>query len=658
MFSKYLLPNRFNLIVNRHLKLTRINQNDFSTTQPFLINLKDDTDNTSVVQIKKVLKSNNINCQDGITNIKTSCPVCEKSENQSRDIYINKTTGYFLCPSCQYGGKFGLIEKFFLQSRSSQKVNELKTYQKIFNNSKEQAVKDQLNYKSYLDNYHEVTDENVDDIFVKFGINDRIPKSSLKNLNTRYCSDTNKLFVPLLDILGQCVGYKTVEIDSNGEWKESCIPDSNCSGLVLYNNLKAVKIKEKDSQQSAIIVLNILDLLALTTTRINSTFICLPYGLKFLPQECLPILDQFNELVLWFNYNTAGWDIARNFAKKLDEKRCKFVRPTLTQPTPYKALECNIDIKGIYSKSQPILHKAITTFSSLRQDVLSDLQNIDKVQGVKWKRYPALNKYLKGHRKGELTILTGPTGSGKTTFMSDYSLDLAIQGVSTLWGSFEIRNTRLATTLLRQYAGKPLLDSITEDNLLEFENFADQFEALPIYFMTFHGEQQVKVVMEAIEHAQYVHDINHVIIDNVQFMMGMGDDSKHIDRFYKQDVIIAAFRTFATKKNCHVTLVIHPRKEKDSDDLTTSSIFGGAKATQEADNVLIIQDKRLTSVRGKKYLQIAKNRYSGDLGIMPLEFDKQSLSYAQKPKKKTEQPESSSDQSNEVLKENAQFPNM
>jgi twinkle protein len=67
--------------------------------------------------------------------------------------------------------------------------------------------------------------------------------------------------------------------------------------------------------------------------------------------------------------------------------------------------------------------------------------------------------------------------------------------------------------------------------------------------------------------------------------------------------------------------------------LTTSSIFGSAKATQEADNVLIIQDKRLTSLRGKKYLQVAKNRYSGDLGIMPLDFDKLGLSYAQKKKK-------------------------
>jgi twinkle protein len=41
------------------------------------------------------------------------------------------------------------------------------------------------------------------------------------------------------------------------------------------------------------------------------------------------------------------------------------------------------------------------------------------------------------------------------------------------------------------------------------------------------------------------------------------------------------------------------------------------------------------------FLQIAKNRYSGDLGIMPLDFDKESLSYAQKSKKKPEATEGS-----------------
>ena len=47
-------------------------------------------------------------------------------------------------------------------------------------------------------------------------------------------------------------------------------------------------------------------------------------------------------------------------------------------------------------------------------------------------------------------------------------------------------------------------------------------------------------------------------------------------------------RRFATAHNCHVTLVIHPRKESE-ESLSANSIFGGAKATQEADNVILIQ---------------------------------------------------------------------
>ena len=65
-----------------------------------------------------------------------------------------------------------------------------------------------------------------------------------------------------------------------------------------------------------------------------------------------------------------------------------------------------------------------------------------------------------------------------------------------------------------------------------------------------------------MSHAVYVHDIAHVIVDNLQFMLGVdaSPTSTAIDRFYRQDVVISAFRKFASVMNCHVTLVIHPRK--------------------------------------------------------------------------------------------------
>lgn len=57
----------------------------------------------------------------------------------------------------------------------------------------------------------------------------------------------------------------------------------------------------------------------------------------------------------------------------------------------------------------------------------------------------------------------------------------------------------------------------------------------------------------------------------------------------EQDLALDKFRKFATDHNVHITLVIHPRKEDEGHKLTTSSIFGSAKATQEADLVVILQ---------------------------------------------------------------------
>lgn len=50
-----------------------------------------------------------------------------------------------------------------------------------------------------------------------------------------------------------------------------------------------------------------------------------------------------------------------------------------------------------------------------------------------------------------------------------------------------------------------------------------------------------------------------------------------VSRFAVQDHIISAFRKFATSSSCHVTLIIHPRKEEDDRELQTASIFGSAK---------------------------------------------------------------------------------
>ena len=314
-------------------------------------------------------------------------------------------------------------------------------------------------------------------------------------------------------------------------------------------------------------------------------------------------------------------ETARNLAKKIGDKHCRVV--SNEYPSAMEAVMKKMDVNEILESAARQHHQYITSFDTLRHDVFLEFLQADQMEGVKWTRFDKLNETLKGFRRGEMTVITGRTGSGKTTFMSEYSIDLCQQGVSTLWGSFEVQNVRLVRTMMKQFS---LVD--LDNNLREFDKVAERFSQLPMYFTTFHGTNEVEKVLDAMAHAVYVHDIAHVIIDNIQFMVGSG--SGNIDRFTKQDQCVEMFRKFATLHNVHVTLVIHPRKDQE-EKLTIHSIFGGGKATQEADNVMLLQteETELPEVK-RKHLEIVKNRYSGDLGIVPLYFTKSVLSLSKK----------------------------
>ena len=58
---------------------------------------------------------------------------------------------------------------------------------------------------------------------------------------------------------------------------------------------------------------------------------------------------------------------------------------------------------------------------------MREVRNPGLISGTPFRWLPSLQSILKGLRLGEMTILTGPTGSGKTTALSQISLDLCDQ---------------------------------------------------------------------------------------------------------------------------------------------------------------------------------------------------------------------------------------
>jgi twinkle protein len=86
----------------------------------------------------------------------------------------------------------------------------------------------------------------------------------------------------------------------------------------------------------------------------------------------------------------------------------------------------------------------------------------------------------------------------------------------------------------------------------------------------------------------------------------------HVDRRRVSFGVFIVISISAFSMPCSFFLIV---LQEDAEELSTSSIFGGAKASQEADNILILQDKRLTDPSSRrKYIQVRKQFFQPSFG--------------------------------------------
>ncbi|KAG8135700.1 hypothetical protein E2320_008706 [Naja naja] len=556
----------------------------------------------SVTEIRQYLKTQKIPFHDGYSCIHVpSIFVGDKQQlRHSYSLFIDKTTGQFICTATLVEGNW---QDFQANVELQDKGLTLSDRHSI-NEQNDQTGEDAKHiWDRALPLWQLLDEQETKDVKAMFGISS-VSNTTLKHFGVRFLRTAQALVFPWFSPSGTSLkGLKLLRVEHQGDrvhHVENMLPRPNA-----YHNLFGLPlISRRDTE----VVLTGRELDALVLHQVTGLpTLALPRGISCLPPALLPYLEQFKRITLWLGEDLRSWESAKHFARKLNPKRCYLVRPSDQQLRPLEAFSSGMNLTKILRSALPAGHKSIISFCQLREEVYGELVNVDQVAGVKWVR---------------------PTGSGKTTFISEYALDLCMQGVNTLWGSFEIHNVRLAKIMLTQFAMEKL-----DEQLEKYDEWADKFEDLPLHFMTFYGQQNIKTVIDTMLHAVYMYDITHVVIDNLQFMMGQ--EQLSVDRLALQDYIVGTFRKFATDNNCHVTLIIHPRKEDEERELQTSSIFGSAKASQEADNVLILQDRKLTTGPGRRYLQVSKNRFDGDVGIFPLEFSKTCLTFSNPVKSKT-----------------------
>lgn len=233
----------------------------------------------------------------------------------------------------------------------------------------------------------------------------KISNATLKKFGVRLFKPTRSLVFPWFGGPDSSLkGMKLLSAQSTDTerviYNEATVPKCNS----YYNLFGLHLVSRMDSE--VVLTGQELDTLAVSqATGLPS--VALPRGVSCLPPILLPYLEQFKRVTLWLGGDIRSWEASKIFSRKLGLRRCMLVRPGEYRPCPVESLAQGKNFSHILKTSIPAAHKSIVSFKQLREDVYGELMNTDQVAGVKWTRFLELNRILKGHRKGELTVFTG-----------------------------------------------------------------------------------------------------------------------------------------------------------------------------------------------------------------------------------------------------------
>ncbi|KAF2352753.1 P-loop containing nucleoside triphosphate hydrolase [Trinorchestia longiramus] len=547
---------------------------------------------------------------------------CESSAQHHKDIYIDKQSGYYVCPWCCDAGTWEELCRVLDMKQDSLSVQEL---------------------HSFLHSMLPLSDEFLTSL--KTSPCKHLSEAVLRQYGCRSSDDGSRLVVPVYwpvsatspncesSTFLEPVGYFSISLlQETPQIVSRFIKNRLCA----WSSLMVVSLSSTTLSSPAptemIVVSSMLDALHLAQLDMPCVVLggapgdwedvgTLPLAHPHRSTDCINVWGlppSVKTVLVWLRQ---GGVVPYLFYKFVSDAHIACDIVSSWNETPLHQLQKHEIQARLLSRERLRPNASVLAVADLRDQIYHRLKHPCEVRGVPWRRFPDLQRLLLGHRPGEVTVLSGSTGAGKTTFLAEYSLDLTQQGVTTLWASLEVSKERLCEVLLQQYSGAPLPSDRTS-----FDALWHAFRQLPLYFLDVHGQQPLDLIMEAIRESVLVRGVRHVVVDNLQFMVGCQSNSG--ERWQHQDMAMAAFRSFATQYNCHVTLIVHPRKLQAGETLTLQTIGGGARVTQEADNVLLLQVQGANPVSSRKAIEVVKNRYGGHLGIVPIKFQQESLTFS------------------------------
>lgn len=228
----------------------------------------------------------------------------------------------------------------------------------------------------------------------------------------------------------------------------------------------------------------------------------------------------------------------------------------------------------------------MTTLDELYADAASRL--LSPLPGIKTAHWPMFNLITGGLRPKEYSIICGPTGAGKTTWLANLSAQLLLQQEKHFVASVETGPIDYIARIMSAFAR---FDMNTGDKvpLERLKKLHSDYESIwrsqNLILSLYENRISCSQLLADLFVAHDKHGCKVAILDNLNFFLEI--TSAQNERI-EMDRVTHELVMFCKQVNMHVIMVMHPKKTDHGRVLSEFDIKGSSTAVQEAHNVFLL----------------------------------------------------------------------
>lgn len=521
------------------------------------------------------------------------CPYCKSSKDKGT-FSINLRTGQFECKrnSCGYKGNMITLSRDFADVFELSR--DVTRYYNVndFNNR----------FKSFRDAHRQIESKpRAVEYLEARGISEHICKKY--ELTVKEGTD-NVLVFPFKDEEGELkfIKYRNMDYEkgvSEGS-KEWC--ESDCMPILFGMN-------HCSDSGTLVMTEGQLDSLSLAEAGIQNA-VSVPTGANgftWVP-HCWDWLQKYDNIIVFGDFEKGKITLSEEMMQRMPGK----IKTVLKEA--YKECKDANEILQKYGKSALI--EAVNTAAAPKCNYLLNCSEVEMIDIENTESIstglPYLDRILSGgFHVGQLIILTGKRGDGKSTMMSQFICRALQQEYSTFCYSGELVDFFFKNWIDRQLVGKKDLLPSEVDKVNKWYNnrlFLFNNKALIGRDVT-----ETDAILEAIESAIIQLSVKFICIDNLMTAITL---DPHHNTYESQSKFVGSLANLCKQYNVIILLVAHPKKDTGFKTDDNDMISGSGDITNKADIVLRYerykpQKSEEPETIPPRGLSVLKNRLTG-----------------------------------------------